>query len=416
MAAAASNVLPGKTAQAQLLDRYFPANVPAYQDWGASATSSQIDLGYAPLGIRLGSFTINPSVDEAGGYETDPFGTGSGGSAIEQTNASLTANSNWSRNSLNADVSVSNTHYFKSGQSITDWTAATGGTVQVADDILRLGYAHVDAVELPTEIGAFAQQHPISDQIDDLRASYTFGPGRLSVEPALQGDIYSFGTFGNIGSADAGGLFDRDAATASLTANYQFAGGHNLLAIVSDSTVQYAGQSPLRPANYNDLSILLGIEYRSSAVLAYRALVGYEERTPTSRGTTDATLAAPAAELDLIWNPTALTSVTGKISQSFQNGPTDGGQGIAETSLLVAVDHSLSRTLDFHASARLIRASFPEGEGHELGAFATVQGNLHVSRHVVLSAEYDFSEEDGTNQTSLTFRNHEVFLRGRLQW
>jgi hypothetical protein len=34
----------------------------------------------------------------------------------------------------------------------------------------------------------------------------------------------------------------------------------------------------------------------------------------------------------------------------------------------------------------------------------------------VLSAEYDFSEQSGTNLNSLAYRDHEIQVRGRLQW
>jgi len=418
-AIAASGLLVAGPAQAQVLDRYFPANVPAFQDWAEATAGPPVDLGYAPIGIRLGEFIVYPSLTESIGYATDPFGNQNGtATTIEQTNAAIAANSNWARNSLNAYVDVSNTQYLKYSESFTDWTASLGSRIQVADTMLEFGYAHVSAVQLPTNFGAFAQTQPVDEQDDDLRASSTIGTGRISLVPALQGDLYRFSTadIGGNNSAQAQGLFDRDALTASLTANLQFAGGHNLLAILSDSIVQYNGGSPQRPANYNDLSFLVGIEYRNSAVLAYRALAGYEDRMPTSRGMTDQTLAAPTAELDVLWNPTVLTSVTGKVGQSFQNSPTDGGQGISETSVRLVVDHSLTRAVDVEGSARFISGSFPESGGSEQGVFTTLRANWHLSRHIVLSAEYDFSEQSGTNLNSLAYRDHEIQVRGRLQW
>jgi hypothetical protein len=416
---AASNLLIAGAAQAQVLDRYFPANVPAYQDWAEATSGPPVDLGYAPVGIHFGDFIVYPSLTERLGYSTNPFGAPNGvPSATEQTNASITANSNWSRNSLNAYVNVSNTQYLRYSQSFTDWTISLGSTIQVADNMLEFGYVHVSAVQLPTTFGAFAQTQPVDEQDDDLRASYTFGSGRISLVPALQGDVYRFGatSVGSNDSAEAQGLYGRDALTTSLTANLQFAGGHNLLAILSDSVVQYGGRSAQRPANYNDISFLVGIEYRSSAVLAYRALVGYEDRMSTSRGVTDQTLAAPTAELDVLWNPTTLTGVTGKVSQNFQNSPTDGGQGVSETSVQIVVTHSLTRAVDIQGSARYLNASFPEDGGNEQGAFTTLRVNWHLSRHIVLSAEYDFSLQSGNNSNSLSYRDHEIYVQGKLQW
>ncbi len=418
--AAASNAVVCKAAHAQLLDRYYPANVGAYQDWATAAGGAQIDKGYAPLGIRLGDFIISPTADVSIGYETEPFGGASGGttgSETLQTDASVQASSDWVRNSIAAAISVNTTRYLTLGRTVTEWTAAVGGRFQVGEDVIDLGYAHIDAVSLPTDIGAFGQPRTVGDQNDDLRASYTIGVGRISLEPALQGDISTFSLLGGGALPADNGLFDRDALTASLTANYQFAGGHNLMAILSDSVVQYGGgQSPLRPADYTDISFLVGIEYKSSAVLAYRALVGYEERIPTSRGTTDSTLGAPAAELDVIYKPTVLTTLTGKVSQTFENSPTDSGQGLSETSLQLVLDHSLSRRVELQASARLIRAAFANDGGSGLEVSTSARAEMHLSRHVVVSAEYDFSESSGGNVQSISFRNHEVLLRARLQW
>lgn len=418
-AIAASGLLVAGPAQAQVLDRYFPANVPAFQDWAEATAGPPVDLGYAPIGIRLGEFIIYPSLTESVGYSTNPFGDQKGiATAIERTDAAISANSNWARNSLNAYVDVSNAQYLKYSESYTDWTASVGSGIQVADSMLEFGYAHVSTVQLPTTFGVFAQTQPVDEQNDDLRASAAIGTGRISLVPALQGDLYRFST-ANIGGNDSAqdqGLFDRDALTASLTANLQFAGGHNLLAILSDSVVQYHGGSPQRPANYDDLSFLVGVEYRNSAILAYRALVGYEDRMPTSRGITDQTLAAPTAELDVLWNPTALTSVTGKVGKSFQNSPTDGGQGISETSLQLVAHHSLTRAVDIEGSARFINGTFPDSKGSEQGAFTTLRANWHLSRHIVLSAEYDFSVQSGTNLNSLSYRDHEIYVRGKLQW
>ena len=404
-------------ANAQLLDRYYPSNVPAYQDWAASASGPPVDLGYAPLGIHLGNFLVYPTLTETIGYATNPYGTSVGrGSALEESAAAIAASSDWSRNSLTAYLSVSDTRYLDLGQSMTDWTASFGSTTEIVEGTLDFGYAHIHAVTLPTSFGAFAQRAPISTDDDDFKASYLFGTGRVSLEPSLQADLYRFGSTGQGAVSAAQGLFDRDAIAASLTANYQFAGGHNLLMILSNSTVDYQGMSTGRPANYNDLSILFGIEYRASAIIAYRALAGYEDRNATNRGATDNTLDAPEAELDVLWNPTALTSVTGKISEGFENTPTDGGQGISETRVQILLDHSLTRALLIEGSARYIRGEFPNNGGVEQGVTTTLRGNWHLSRHCVLSAEYDFLEVGGSNKSSQSNRDHQILLEARLQW
>jgi hypothetical protein len=423
VAAIASNNLVSKSAHAQLLGRYFPANIPAYQDFGANASISQADEGYAPLGVRAGDFVLSPSLEEDIGYDTAPFGGRSGSaSAVAQTGAALGAVSDWSRNAVQANISVSNAQYLNLGKSITDWNGSVGATIEQSTNRIDLGFSYINAVTLPTDLGSFGQTSPVLNQNEDLRASYTLGTGHITLVPAIVGDIYTFSfPIGSTQGPPSGNLFDRDALTASLTANYEFAGGHNLVALLSDSVVSYGGHgSAQRPANYTDASFLVGVEYPSSALLTYRALVGYEERIPTGRGTTNTTLAAPAAELDVIWKPTVLTTLTGQVSQSFQNTPTETAQGLSETSVQLTLAHSLSRSVEVNAAAQLIRATFPNvpqvGGGSELSVQASMTANVHLSRHIVVSAEYIFNQSSGSNTSTLSYQRHQIFLRARLQW
>ncbi|MEJ0045767.1 MAG: outer membrane beta-barrel protein [Rhodospirillales bacterium] len=116
--------------------------------------------------------------------------------------------------------------------------------------------------------------------------------------------------------------------------------------IVSDSDVTYDSGGPgRRIADYNDASVLAGIEYRQSAVFVYRALAGYEVRLPYGTGLDVATLTAPAAELDLIWQPTRLVTLTGRVSQSLQDEPTDIAQGLTQTGTQLTLDYAFRRNV-----------------------------------------------------------------------
>jgi hypothetical protein len=56
---------------------------------------------YAPSGVRVGSFNLLPSLSEGLGYDDNILGSSNGkrGSLLVDTRASLSANSDWSRDS-----------------------------------------------------------------------------------------------------------------------------------------------------------------------------------------------------------------------------------------------------------------------------------------------------------------------------
>jgi hypothetical protein len=290
-------------ARAQLIGRYFPANIPAYEDWFATVDTSGVG-DQQVTGERVGSFIIQPTFTEGIGYDSDPSGRPSGaGSADLSSSGVVTVTSDWSRNALGAALTVNDVRYFSQPTfDYTTWTASAGGAIDYGDDEIRLGYIHVNSVTLPTDAGTFGLTAPITNQIDDFRVSDTIGPGPLTLVPAVVGDLYRFSAPpGELAGLEQG-VSNRNVVTPSITANYQFAGGHNLVVVLSDEYGTYPGGNTggFTP-NYNDVSLLAGIEYRQSALFAYRALVGYEERFLQGNGHAGGTISAPAAELDAIW-------------------------------------------------------------------------------------------------------------------
>lgn len=403
---------------AQLLDRYYPANVPAYQDWFAALGTPQSEQEAALNGIRVGDFIILPTISEAAGYDSNVTGLANGrGSAELDSSAALAANSDWSRNALNAALTVGDTRYWEDPrQSYTTWTASAGGAVDVGDDRIDLGYAHLNSVSLPTDVGTFGLGVPITDRVDDFRISDRIGPGPLILQPALDGQIYRFSPASNAPASVIGPLYDRDALTGSITAGYEFSGGHNLIAIVSDSHVafQNSGQ-PQYPANYDDLSILGGIEYRQSALVAYRALIGWERRYPEGSGIRAGALSGPSAELDVLYSPDRLTTVTGRITHSLQDEPTGIIQGLALTSAELVLQRAVRRTVTVSASVRYDRANFPSGGPVQAAFSANAGATWQMTRNLSLSAKFNYLQSSDSGNALFGFSREQVLLQASVQ-
>jgi hypothetical protein len=285
--------------------------------------------------------------------------------------------------------------------------------VSYAEDQIDIGYSHVNGVSLPTDVGSFGLQGPIIDQVDDLRVSDTIGPGPLILVPSLDGQLYRFSQVANAVPTNVQqDLFDRNGITGSLTAGYEFAGGHNVVLIISDSQVGYQNsKQTFRPADYNDVSVLGGIEYQQSALLSYRALVGYEQRSPTSSGLPHGPVSAPAGELDVIWKFSVLTSLTAKVSQSLQNEPSGISQGLTVTQASLALAHSLRRNITLNASVEYDSANAPTGGGSQSTVEASASANWAISRNWALSLHYNYTKADASGENLAGFDRHLVFLQ-----
>ena len=194
--AAAAVLLVPCLARAQYVPDYFPVGVPGYdRDMGVTVVTRVRPL-YEEPGVRAGSFTLLPTLNELTGYNSNVLGLKGGpGSWFVETNPGLQVRSDWSRDALGASVSVDNFIYPQtSNQNATNWQAAIGGGYTIGRSDLTLAYAHLSLNERPTDIGAPPSSTPIPYNVDDVRSDYTFDLGALKITPNLEFSRWQFGS------------------------------------------------------------------------------------------------------------------------------------------------------------------------------------------------------------------------------
>ena len=180
-------------AAAQTVDSYFPA-IGAAVGGGPTDRSQNAALNeYSAGGVRAGSFIIRPDLSESFGYNSNVEGfSGSPGSTFLDTVGSVSASSDWSRNSAYASASVDNRSYLSlPGQNYTNWTAAAGGTIDVGRDVIGASYAHLNLNETPGSLDSVSVSQPVAFRVD-------FGAPQLhrhvvwAVQPRTRGFGHQF--------------------------------------------------------------------------------------------------------------------------------------------------------------------------------------------------------------------------------
>lgn len=331
-------------ARAQLLGAYFPVGIPGHESWFAGAAGDRPRTAYDPLGIHAGAFVVRPSLSETFGYDSNVADTQHPvGSALAETQGRVAAASDWSRDALNAEIGFDDVRYpDDAGASRTDWSAALGGVRDIGRDQASLAYTHVTATATPTQIGTQIGTQagpPVTLALDTARAGYAASLGRVVLEPAFEADLYRYTN--GVGDVQAN---DRDVFAGSLTAGYAVAPGHSLVLVANAAHAAFTDRIAGLPApDYDDASLVGGIDW-GGALLRARATLGYETRRYSDARLSGAS--APLAELDAIWTPTRLTTVTGQISHSLQDAVSAGGaDSFAYTVARLAVDHDYARDL-----------------------------------------------------------------------
>ncbi len=381
-------------ARAQLLERYLPESIGPYEADPVMAIMQGGGGDYRAQGERAGDFVIRPEVTESVGYDQNPLGVASNAaaSAAFDTSAGVSIQSDWARNSLGASVSIDNQQYPSVRlANTTSSTAFLGGSLDIGDNTLSLGVGHVSGNLGTTDVLSFGVAAPVPYQSNDARAAYTQNLGRLSLTPAIDLTSFRFGrsVVGNYSVDDTG--LDKNQIEGSLSARYEVSGGHELVAVVRETSGQLLRGNG--DGSYLDSQVLLGIDYVASALFRYDLLAGFEHRQFHGG---IAAIDTPVAELAILYFPTRLTTVTARFSREIADPTYNVTDDLTDTSGRLTLDHAYLRNVVWQA-----RAGFDSGAANGTSGSRTAETvgagvTWYVSRRISLALNYDFTHANGT--------------------
>lgn len=437
-------------ARAQLLDQFLSPVIYGRGVEPGVTVLSRDRSDYDTSGVRVGSFIIRPQITESAGYETNVLGTNSPrGSAIIQSNGSVDAASDWSRNSVRASVRVDDYRYLDlPRQSFTNWSATLGGTYEIGRDVVSASYSHLNLTQTPRDLDVPQLSQTLNYRIDVARLEYRARFNRVTLTPAFEVANYDYGngtvqggtvlggpvlggtTLGGttVGGTTVGGTGlnspvlggavlgttapgstyqqsyrNRVVYTPGLTAGYEFSPRRSALAVVRNSIASYSNRAPGLPKrDYNDTAVLAGLDYDINGIVRFRVLGGYELRV--FQAAEYKNISAPIAEGSLIWTPTGLTTVTGTVARRIQDSADEGTVGFTETSLRLRVDHEYLRNVLLQANAGFYYGQYSRGTTDQTLYTAGAGADYLLNRNLRVGATYDFigrTSDDGGGSTSI---------------
>ena len=406
-------------ASAALLAALFPEGVPGFDAAPGVTVLSRARPAFDPLGLRAGAFTLWPELDESIGYNDNVIGgTLHHPSWTIVTQPSLRINSGWSRNSFGAYVSASDTRYPElAAQDRTDATASAGGTIDIGQDRLTLGAAHVVQHESRSQLDAVASDRPIAVTVDDARAAYAVASGRWTVTPAVEASTWRYGNTTILGMPASQAYRDRDVVAGGTTVRYDWGPLRSLLLVMRATGQRYTDQ-PRGQLSEDSIGYqaMVGFDYDADAVWRYRVLLGGETRQFTAfHPHTDL-----IAEAEATWSPSGLTTVRGTLTRSIEDAAQQGVSGFTYTAARFTIDHEYLRNVLLSASAGLQRADFLQGGGSQNGYLAGAGVTWLLNRSVRLSATYNLTgvagAHTGATIVSGDFTRQLTLLTLRLGW
>ncbi len=398
-------------AHAQIVQQYFPTDLPGYQ---SDITLPMQDYDPRVLhgqGFRIDGFDLDASASEAPGYDSAPLGSFGGASPTLETMANLGLHSDWTRDAIGAQLGVDDHRYTGTPvANYTNWNAAAGGSLDLGRSQINVGYDHIAQNLAPTELGVLGITAPVPYSDDDERLNANIPFAQVEWTPAFEHQQFNFSNLTTPIPLQYAND-DHDIWTGSLTGLYQLSKGRSIVAMVRGSTANYVPNGTGIGNNYSDISGWVGVNLQAHAVFEVRALIGVENRSfrflPSESGT------IPTAELDLIWKPTRLTDVLLWFSREYQDPTFPFASTEVTTFGRTEVEHALRRNVELRAFASVGSSNYGGG-GNGVAALPAERNTTtdqllttlgaevewDVNRHIALRLDYTHSINDFGGEVS----------------
>lgn len=118
---------------------------------------------------------------------------------------------------------------------------------------------------------------------------------------------------------------------------------------------------------------------------------------------------------NLLWSPTALTSVIADLSRATYQTTESGASAIVSTGLSLRLEHQLTQFMRLDANLGYSRADYYGAEREDDNYRAGVGAQYFFTRLVAVRAAYDYSERDSSQRGS-SYDDHSASLQLRLNY
>lgn len=376
------------------------------------------DPAYAPIGYRIGTFTVLPSFAQSIGYDSNPDQTNrqaARGSVALRTEAAVDFRSDWSSSSLQGALRGS---YLETPQNEAASRPAADGTVRLRIDVNR--DLHVDAegrflvdtqrTSSPNLQATAATSRPLLAVYGaSLGATETFN--RLSV--TLRGSV-DRSQFDN--AQLAGGQTinqaDRNLNQYSLQLRTAYEVSPDLspfVDLLGDTRIYDLRRDTNGIRRDSDgIALMVGASFGLARSITGEISAGIQHRSYVDPSLRD--IDAPLVNAALVWSLSPLTTVRFTAATGVTETTILGSSGILTEVATVELQHDLLRNLSIVFGGSFLKNDYQGSTIRENGFSATARLDYRFTRWLTLRGTYIYQQIDSTSVGS-SFRDN-TFLVG----
>lgn len=357
---------------------------------------------YDAIGVQVGAFEVKPSLYVNEVFDSNIFLTETDeiDDAITTIKPGLSVASNWTRHALAFNAGGEFGIYDENDdENYSDFNVSLDGRLDVLrETYILLGVKH-------------SKQHQERGSVDNNAGStepteYTITGGNIGVQRQVRRisfdlnntfDVYDFdddvtSAGANIDNDDR----DRDEFASNLRVSYEITPGYNAFVDGTYVNNKY-DQTASAGRDSEGYDVAVGAAVDLGGKTKGEVFVGYLTREYDD-STTFADIDGVAFGAELLWNPTAITSVELGINRSVEETTVSGASGYLSTGYSAEVQHELLRNVLVGANVSYTTNEY-EGaaSGSEREDDLTAAGfdvKYLFNKNLSLDAGYGYSDRD----------------------
>lgn len=358
-----------------------------------------------PLGIRLGAFSILPYVDVIEHYDSNVFRTETGarGDFITVVRPGIRIQSDWARHRLGLAALVEICrHADFTSENYEDIVVTVDGGLDARSDTqvgatVSFTRGHVDRSS--PENNAASVEPKTYDRVT-AKANVSRGTRLTSATVDMAATWTNF----HDGETAAGTPIHNDdddnlVLAPGFRVGYRPSPGNEVY--VRSRYVETFYRNPTRDggADRDDrgVDVLVGVTKNISDVWIGEVYVGYAPRLfddPSLESMVGAN--AVVGGMDLLWNPTAVTSVMGTVTKTAAATTTAGASAISTLSAGLTAEHALRRAVLLDATVGITNDDYVGASRSDVTYRGGVGAEYRMNQWVAMDVRYDYLTRDST--------------------
>jgi hypothetical protein len=367
-----------------------------------------------PVGVRLGGFRLDAEVFTGLGYSTNLLGTSSGqiSGGFLDYGARASIVSDWTENQIGVRGGVANRNYIDNSNLDTFvWDAGVFGRWDAASNLaITGGYTHsrlAYAVQ-SVDVQQAGISEPVPYDVDEFNIGAVTAFNRVALGVSANYQMYRYqdvpGPNGDIAP------FDFNSLTLGVDTGYELVEGRSITLGLRYQNVDHP-DSAASDRNSQTYAALVGFRYDFDGIWSARVAIGYAHRE--YEGSQFKSFDTPAAEINVTWNPTALTTVNLTVGRSIQESIRENAASYISSAGRLRVDHELFRNIIVSGWVGLEGAEYEQPSQEAVQADVGAAVLWLMNRHLATSFDVMYNNRFRHTNGLQGYENTTFYLRLR---